>query len=314
MPQEQLPALLRLAASAGSRGAVEFYLRKGQDVNATDSRGRTPLLIAAANGHADICRLLMEAGADPSLSDSEGFDALSVAIRNRQKEAESVLRASMLLRSRESVGSATENIADDEDLDLADWKELTEPEPPPDNPALRPEARELQNRISKHVAIDADDDWPDVDIDLPDDTRQYQVDRAAWLAEVRDVMRFGMSWGFVTEDRLAELVRQGRDDKRADDEIEICLRTVFGDMGFFVIEAPGVLEPLLNGGPSSSVLEEAEQVFVEDAIGFLACLLSPHGDPMACYYEDIRRMEAPKVWAIRRSLALGVPALRVQSK
>jgi len=90
-----LPALLRLAASAGSRDAVEHYLRRGQDVNATDARGRTLLLIAAGKGHEHLCRLLVEADADTSLRDSEGTDALSAAIRNGHGEAEAVLRASV---------------------------------------------------------------------------------------------------------------------------------------------------------------------------------------------------------------------------
>ena len=314
MPQKQLPALLRLAASAGSRRTVEFHLRRGQDVDATDARGRTLLLIAAAKGHADICRLLIEAGADPSLCDSEGFDALSAAIRNGQEEAEAVLRASILPPSRESADSATESAADDEELGLGDWEELTESQPPLDNPALRAEARELQNRISRHAAIDADDDWSDVDIDLPDETQRYQVDRAAWLNEVRALMLVGMSWGFVTENSLAELVRHSGDHKHADDDIEVCLRTAFGDMGLSVIEVPDILEPLFNGGPSSSVLEDAQQADVDDAITFIAHLLSPHGDPVVCYYEAMRRVEAPKVRAIRRSLTLGVSARRVRSE
>ena len=221
MPRTKLPALLRLAASAGSRDAVEHYLRRGQDVNATDARGRTLLLIAAGKGHAHLCRLLVEAGADTSARDSEGTDALSAAIRNGHGEAEAVLRASVSPAIEGSADSATAGRAtDEEELDFATWEELPESRPPPDNAALRPEARRLQNRISRHAAIDTDDDWSDVDIDLPDSPQRYQLERAAWFNHVRDLMLVGMSLGFVTENRLTELVHEREDDKLADDEIE----------------------------------------------------------------------------------------------
>ena len=308
-----MPALLRLAASAGSRGPVEFYLRRGQDVNATDARGRTLLLIAAAKGHADICRMLIQSGADPSLCDSEGSDALSLAIRNGREEAEAVLRASIPPAFREPADSPTaDGATEDKDLALADWEELAESAPPADNPVVRREAGELQKRISRHAAIDADDDWSDVDIDLPDGTERYQVDRATWFNEVRHLMLVGLSWGFVTEDRLTELARQLWYDKHEDDEIELCLRTAFGDMGCSVFAVPDVLETLFSGGPSSGVLEDdGQQAIVDDAITFLAGLLSPHSDLVVCYYEDVKRMEAPKVRAVRRSLALAGPTRQV---
>ena len=307
MPRAQLPALLRLAASAGSRRPVEHYLSRGQDVNATDARRRTLLQIAAAKGHAHLCRLLIEAGADTSLKDSEGTDALSAAIRNGQEEAEAVLRASVAPATGESTDSATAaDPADEEDLDLQNWEELPESQPPSDNAALRPDARRLQNRISRHAAIDTDDDWSDVDIELPDGPLRYRVDRAAWFNEVRDLVLVGLSLGFVTESHLSELVRQNEDHKHADDEIEVCLRTAVGDMGCSVIDVPDALEPLFRGDASSDVLEDdVRQAAADDAIAFVAHLLSPHGDPVVCYYEDVKRMEAPKVRAIRRSLALG---------
>jgi ankyrin repeat protein len=50
------------------------------DVNARDRwYGRTPLMIAAAEGHLDAVRLLIEAGSDLNLADAEGSTALSLA-------------------------------------------------------------------------------------------------------------------------------------------------------------------------------------------------------------------------------------------
>ena len=79
------------------KAPVRFYLRSGRDPNATDSRCRTLLLLAAKAGRTDVCRLLMESGADPTLRDADGVDALSAAIRNGHSQTAGVLRTYLAL-------------------------------------------------------------------------------------------------------------------------------------------------------------------------------------------------------------------------
>lgn len=74
--------MFRAAILNGGEAAVRHQLRRGVDLNATDDKGRTPLILAASRGHLAICRLLLEAGADPSRRDGRGDDALDVAIRH----------------------------------------------------------------------------------------------------------------------------------------------------------------------------------------------------------------------------------------
>ncbi|CAM9536755.1 unnamed protein product [Ectocarpus sp. 12 AP-2014] len=47
------------------------------DVNVRDDSGRTPLFDAAHHGHAEVVKLLLAAGSDPSLQDSSGLSPLS---------------------------------------------------------------------------------------------------------------------------------------------------------------------------------------------------------------------------------------------
>lgn len=75
-----LNRLLKMAVLAGDQAAVRLYIRRGDDINSTDDKGRTPLILAASRGHVEICRLLLEAGADPHVTDGEGHDAISMAI------------------------------------------------------------------------------------------------------------------------------------------------------------------------------------------------------------------------------------------
>ena len=182
MERKRLPPVVRLAASTGVKAPVEFYLRAGRDPDATDAKDRTLLLLAAAGGNAEVCRLLLDSGADPSRRDAEGNDALTVAIRNGNLDAASVLRACLApapsvdpaLGDGSSVTGAVEAhvepgmVAEEDVPGFDQWEPLTEPPPPRDDPTLRTDAAELQNRISEHAPIDTDFDWSDVEIELPE--------------------------------------------------------------------------------------------------------------------------------------------------
>lgn len=68
---------LHLACVAGDLATVKVLLDYGAAVDATTLRGESPLILAAYNLHKDICILLLERGADPSLTTrAEGFSVL----------------------------------------------------------------------------------------------------------------------------------------------------------------------------------------------------------------------------------------------
>jgi uncharacterized protein len=68
--------------------------RNRADVNARERwYGHTALMSAAAAGHADVIRLLVEAGADVRAVDDEGASALSFARANGHAEAAAALRS-----------------------------------------------------------------------------------------------------------------------------------------------------------------------------------------------------------------------------
>ncbi|MBI4266338.1 MAG: ankyrin repeat domain-containing protein [Acidobacteria bacterium] len=92
---------LMATARAGSVPAVRLLLSRGADVNAADGFQRqTALMWAADEGHLDVIRALLEAGAAPDLKahvnqldrehadhPSGGFTALMFATRNGHEEA-----------------------------------------------------------------------------------------------------------------------------------------------------------------------------------------------------------------------------------
>ena len=58
------------AVMQGSIAAAQKIIKAGNvDINHQDKDGRTALYIAAFNGHLDMIRLLLDAGANPNLAD-----------------------------------------------------------------------------------------------------------------------------------------------------------------------------------------------------------------------------------------------------
>lgn len=52
------------------------------NVNVQDKFGRSPLFMAAANGHSEVVRLLLDHGAKPNPRDKKGRSPFSITKRN----------------------------------------------------------------------------------------------------------------------------------------------------------------------------------------------------------------------------------------
>uniref|UniRef100_H3CAG1 glutaminase n=1 Tax=Tetraodon nigroviridis TaxID=99883 RepID=H3CAG1_TETNG len=82
-----------LAASRGDEQALRRYFLSGVDVKAVDYDGRSALHVAAAEGHVQVVRFLLEnAGANPALKDRWGSSPLQEARRHHREAAEELLQ------------------------------------------------------------------------------------------------------------------------------------------------------------------------------------------------------------------------------
>lgn len=101
--------LLHTAASWGHLDVIALLLVNGARVDAIDTVATrlTPLMEAARSGHASVCVLLIERGADPTLRDASGDNAFHFAARFHHGEC--LLRMSMALdhQALEEVWTAT---------------------------------------------------------------------------------------------------------------------------------------------------------------------------------------------------------------
>ena len=60
------------AALGGDVEICRMLIEAGADIDAAGNRGNTALMFAAERGHAEVCRVLIEAGADPRARDCFG--------------------------------------------------------------------------------------------------------------------------------------------------------------------------------------------------------------------------------------------------
>lgn len=90
-PVKKLNPLLRLAAISGVETAIKLHIRRGDDLDARDGSGATPLILAAGKRRKGVVRLLLDAGANPTLADLNGMNALTHAVNGGCPETIAVL-------------------------------------------------------------------------------------------------------------------------------------------------------------------------------------------------------------------------------
>ncbi|HHX3696171.1 TPA: RNA polymerase sigma factor RpoD, partial [Burkholderia cenocepacia] len=237
----KLNPLLKLALKNGVTAAVEVQLRKSECENARDAVGNTPLMIAAIHGHVDVCRLLLEHGADAAAKDGEGVTAYSKALvaghmevvellaRFEQEDADA---SEPILRSAEDTvvivsdasqgggglasgssahvgryesdpdaGLEAEPAAGPDD-DMFGWAPEERPTIPDDDLACRGSAEEEQKAIGRFTPEDHDADWAGVDFFLPD-ASEVVVPNQGEVAAIADLVNEGLSVGWLSSSAIA---------------------------------------------------------------------------------------------------------------
>jgi RNA polymerase primary sigma factor len=329
-----------MAVLAGVKTSVELHVRRGVDVNATDERGRSPLILAASRGHVEICRLLLEAGADPALKDGEGNDALSVASAKGQAAVVELLRrvpsshgapvpsAEALIeqarslqpiRMLEASGEASERpvlaspnpkeLDIEDSVDFSAWEAEAEPPPPPSDPSCFVEAGDLQWQLSQHAPIDTDESWDDTDLDLPEAlgspghwTKRGGDTEWALRALIVAALREGRVPGW----RIADASPRDEEDwEQSDARFESNLRVMLGDLGVTVDDDP--LAPDVPDSADHPENEEDEEQYDEvasEALGFLQRLNANDTDSFALYVRSIPKDRLDREGEIALAMAM----------
>ncbi len=238
-----LNRLFRMAAWAGVEASVLVHIRRGDDLNARDPQGLTPLMIAASRDKAGVCSLLIEAGADSSLLDAQGRDALALA---KSANAVNAIRA---LAAR-FVGTATADLpssshaeephAAAESVSTGKQDEPPEAESSPadaNSAAMHSLAAEIAGEPTSAVEADAAEEggegafdlsgWiPEVADEPPSDEPAVAIEAAAIQAAISDHSPIDTSerWDDVDVFLPARAARVPRsDDEEARKELRLLL-------------------------------------------------------------------------------------------
>lgn len=82
-PQTKLDQDLLSASEDGDAAVAREALKGGANIEAVDSAGRTSLMLASVNGHVDVLKLLIDAGADPNARGSGRTPLMEASMRSR---------------------------------------------------------------------------------------------------------------------------------------------------------------------------------------------------------------------------------------
>ena len=108
------------AAQEGDAEKVRALLRGGADVNAKRPDRYTPFLLALGEGHNDVCRLLLDAGARPDTTIEDGSSAMHVAAAGGNVEGLELLhRPDVPIDARDRLGCTA--LFEAATLETAEW-------------------------------------------------------------------------------------------------------------------------------------------------------------------------------------------------
>jgi RNA polymerase primary sigma factor len=162
------------------------------------------------------------------------------------------------------------------------WQEQLDTRPPADDPTCADGARDLQATISRHLPIDMDASWDDVEIDLPDLAdlagRRFRLTGEAKEA-LRKVLVEALRDGRVQSDRIGEVL--GRKEGLGDAEeldLEAGLRLALSDLGTVIDDNFLAPDAVIE---ANEYEEEQFGEIASDAINFIARLQSSDADPLA---------------------------------
>lgn len=105
---------LHLAAERGKTETVKLFITNKTLLESKEFFTKTALLLAAENGHREVCEILLKAGADPSTtvergsSDENGHNAMHLAAKNGKTEVVQLLLAyKHLINAKTKRGNKT---------------------------------------------------------------------------------------------------------------------------------------------------------------------------------------------------------------
>lgn len=281
--------LFRAAVISGSDQLVRMHIARGRDVNARDETGTSLLGLAASKGHLTTLKLLLEAGANPAVSDLEGRDPLELA-----RTLGFVEIVELLSRFDAELNPAValpETAPDSEAASESEggfWEAEASPSEPLGDPEYASRAAVIETKITDFEYRNPDEAWDDVDADLPTYQLFAGIRKREFHVLRSDLLRFfgsAIVAGTVTTDRIATL---GDDGDELDDEGRECIGRVLNELGIEVLEdVDSEIFTYSSDSPSDADFSDADSEIAEDATAYFGDLWSPLQDSYWLFMRDM---------------------------
>jgi RNA polymerase primary sigma factor len=257
-----LDPLFRKAVLEGRETSVILYLQSGENPNARDLDGMTPLMLAASEDNAKICRLLLESGADPKLLDHEGRDALSIATVAGAMSTSDLLRS---LSSKESAVTTDVLVPIDTSVYVL-----------PSVKVPGRSGREVRDRKNKKKQFLKDAFAADFEESEEELERRRQ--------KLKTLIKLGKDRGFLTYSEINDHLPENIIDPEA---IEGIIST-FNDMGIAVYEHAPDAEALLLSDHAATVANDQDaEAAAEAALQTVDSDFGRTTDPVRMYTGEI---------------------------
>ena len=319
MNGKALNPLFRMAVMAGVVSVVRMHISRGDDFDARDSTGMTPLMLAASKDRAAVCEVLIEAGANLTFCDPAGHDALAIARKSGSMKATEVLSAAMLppepaeefvppSEAEDAEWLEPASIADDWEWGIRGrWEEEEVKAPPEGDPSIANEAAATHEAIKLHVPIDTDEDWADFDVMLPEVATRPIVE-GEFLDELRGLLLHAMRTGRIAEKNLMRICAR---DNEHDENTERLVRTLLAELGALPDDGGEDLDCLYREDP-----DDREEADLATLLTYADDLDPWRCDPARVYFKESkigRLLTAEEEIALgkemEQSLALAIQTL-----
>lgn len=245
---------LMLAASRGRSDVCKVLLENGADPTLRDQEGNDAMAVAQLRGHQEVVALLSGlARVEPVLPEcaapvagSASTSALAVDLSSGGEHddrpdthAGDIHKFEPVLERFQTAPDTPEFFsAPDVRLSHDEWQEEVEPSAPGDDRSCAESSAGHQEVISRHLPIDRDANWEEVEIELPElpafgprhgqfTIEQQRALRMVVLAALRD--------GRIHEDQIRSALSEAEDDDPNEQaETLASLRLVLADLGVVV--------------------------------------------------------------------------------
>lgn len=311
---------------AGVESAVQIHISRGDDLNARDVNGMTPLMLSAARNKPTICKLLLDAGADNDLLAPSGKTAFEIAAASGAHEAAAALAPAQHPapgpetvnviapttrrndfettdeRAPSQIRDSSGGLDGSAIFDVSGWEAEEPPVAPEADLSITRSAGAIQTAISAHEPIDSSTEWDDVDAYLPERASPLsRTDDAESRAQLRLLLLRAIREGSVPSQDVEDL--SANDDRSADSEAESLLGMVINDLGAEVderFEYETTAESYKVFVKSTETPDE--ELAIDEALATLDSAGSASNEPMRMYQREFQRQ---RLISAQEEVALG---------